>query len=201
MNILLILGIAAAVIVLLLILVVAFSVRVSNNDLKEKQRNGKSLKEEDAKILQGGRERLMALRKMTMQIKEQSLRERGNEVCTLVDKILQTLKEKPTKIKNARQFLNYYLPTLEEVFSKYRQMEESKVSTEQMTAKLKNYLIDVKTALMKLYENLFAEDVFDMAVDMEAMTIAAKREGLLEDKGSEEKIIIEEEKEKIKLTI
>ena len=42
-------------------------------------------------------------------------------------------------------------------------------------------------AMEKQYNGLFDDDKLDLSVDMEALTLACKRDGLLEDENGEEK--------------
>lgn len=176
-------GIAIAVIVALIIVGIVLAVRSSSKDAKRSAGGTKnvSLDEEQAQILAKGRENLMELRRLVMRIKNQEVHNRANEICSTADKILQTLKQKPEKIQNVRQFFNYYLPTLGEILSKYRRIEESGVPHEETTEKVKSYLSDIKRAMDKQYENLFADDILDMSVEMEAMKMAVKRDGLIAD--------------------
>ncbi len=177
-------GIAIAVIVALIIVAIVLAVRASAKDAKTGSGSGTkaaSLDEEQAKVLTKGRENLMELRRLVMRIKNQEVHGKANEICAVADKILQTLKQKPEKIQSVRQFLNYYLPTLGEILSKYRRIEESGVPHAETTEKVNSYLSDIKRAMDKQYENLFADDILDMSVEMEAMKMAVKADGLIAD--------------------
>ena len=116
---------------------------------------------------------------MIMQIHVMEVRREANNVCATLDKILQTLKEKPDKIRASRQCLNYYIPTLTEVLGHFRDLEKKEQLSESMKDKTIAFLKDVQTALSKYYGSLYEDDKLDMEVDMEAMTIAIKRDGLL----------------------
>lgn len=177
-------SIAVAVIVALIVVGIILAVRASNEDEKKRRSAGGaaakvSLDAEQAEILTKGRQRLMELRRLVMKVKNREVHSRANEICGVADKILQTLKQKPEKIQTTRQFLNYYLPTLGEILSKYQRIEESGVPHEETTEKVVSYLGDIKRAMDKQYENLFADDILDMSVEMEAMKMAVKRDGLL----------------------
>lgn len=194
-----IVGIIAAAVVILLFLLIGYSAKVSSEDLKKKKAEGKVPSEDDAELLRTGREKLMHLRRLMLQIKNAGVRGSGNEVCGVIDRILQTLKERPDRIKRMRQFFNYYLPTISEVISRYQRMEGGNVPMEEMTEKVLSYLTDVKAVLEKQYENLFKEDTLDMEVDMEAMTRTARRDGLLTGEAQEEEP--EKKEESIQLTL
>ena len=199
---LLIAGVVIVVIIAALIIgLIAFALSRSKSDAKTVRDNknaGKAtVNSEQSEILAKGRENLMELRKLIVRIKDREIHKKANEVCAVIDKILQTLRENPDKIPNTRQFFNYYLPTLKEVLNKYKRIEDSGVEHTDMTRKVSNYLTDCKNAMDKQYEGLFANDILDMTVDMEAMKQAVKRDGL----ASEEGVAVGEGDDKISLTL
>lgn len=65
-----------------------------------------------------------------------------------------------------------------------------------MPEKIISYLANVQKALDKQYSNLFDDDKLDMTVDMEAMTIAIKRDGLLDEDDFKKMEAAKEEAEK-----
>ena len=179
-------GIAAiAAIVALIVISVVLAVRSSSGNTGKDKKNKASLDAEQLAILSKGRENLMELRRLVMRVKNLEVHHKANEICNVADKILQTLKQKPEKIQTTRQFFNYYLPTLGEILSKYQRIEASGVPHEEMTNKVNSYLVDIKRAMDKQYENLFADDMLDMTVEMEAMKMAVKRDGLISDESVE----------------
>ena len=180
----LIIGIAVAAVVVIGLIAVfglGLALKSSKDTAKAKQKNEVQLDADSAAVLSKGRENLMTLRRLVMQVKESGIHAQGNDVCATIEKILNTLKEKPEKISSVRQLLNYYMPTLGEVLLKYQRIEKSGVDHDDMTEKVKIYLGDVQKAMDKQYENLFTDDMLDMSVDMEAMTMAVKRDGLIAD--------------------
>ena len=137
------------------------------------------LSPEQEEILKKGRSNLSQLRIMAMRVRSTPIRTKATAICGSVEKILNVLREKPESIPAVRQFLNYYLPTLGEIITKYERVERSGVDMQDMTAKVSEYLNKIAAAMDKQYENLFQSDFLDMTVEMEAMTMACKRDGLL----------------------
>ena len=178
-------GIAVAVIVALIVIGIILAVKAGSDDAKKKKavnvKTGSNLDAEQTEVIRKAREQLLELRRLTMRIKNRGVHSKANEICGVADKIIQTLKQKPDKINSVRQFLNYYLPTLGEIISKYKRIEESGVPLEETTEKVQSYLNDIKRAMDKQYESLFADDILDMSVEMEAMKMAVKRDGLISD--------------------
>ena len=184
-----ILGVGLAGIGLIIALVIiglVFAIKGSNDEAKAKKKAA-PVTDEQAKTLSNGREALMELRRLSMRVKDRSIHGKANTICQVIDKILQTLKEKPEKIEKTRQFFNYYLPTLSEILTKYRRIEDSGVPHDDIKEKVDTYLDDIKEAMDKQYHNLFADDMLDMTVDMEAMKMAIKRDGLIADENVEYK--------------
>ena len=140
---------------------------------------GAKLNEEQSEELKEARAGLMNIRRVNMRIHVMDVRNGANQVCASLDKILLALKEKPEKIRDMRQCLNYYIPTLHDVLGNFRDLEAKGQTTPEMQEKATRFLGDVKVALDNKYDSLFNDDKLDMEVDMDAMTLALKRDGLL----------------------
>jgi len=181
--------VVAVLILLLVILVIFFAFQKTDNK--------GNLTDEQAAIFSKGRANLMELRRITMRIRSNEIRSLSNQICATAEKILKTLKEKPDSIPAQRQFFNYYLPTLGSILTKYLRVEKSDVPSQNMEENVVSYLKDIKNAMDKQYENLFENDILDLSVEMEAMTIACKRDGLLSDDSTQ----IQDGERKIDLTL
>lgn len=153
-------------------LVIFFTVQGS----KEKQTAASS---REGELLSKGRESLMEIRRLTVKIKNGTIREKSGQICKTIEKTLQELKEQPKDIPTVRQCLNYYLPTLEGILKKYCKLEESGVPAAEMTEKTISCLGDIQLAMQRQYENLFEDDMLDLTVEMEALKLACRRDGLL----------------------
>lgn len=171
-------GIAGVVIVVLIGLVIYFS--VTGN----KEKNNP---DSPAAVLSKARADLMELRRMQVKIKSREIMSLCREITDTGDKILSVLKQKPQAVSDARQFLNYYLPTLGKILRSYVHLEESGSLTEELKNSTVTHLGEIRKAMEKQYNSLFDNDKLDLSVDMEALTLACKRDGLLEDENGEEK--------------
>lgn len=173
------LGIIVAGVIILVIAVVYFAFR--KTDAKQAEDEKSKLNSQLAK----GRANLMDLRNIGLRIKNSEIRSVNDDICKTVDKILSTLKKQPEDITKMRQFFSYYLPTLTNILKKYVAIEESGVPADNIVQSTINCLGDIKKATEKQYTALFDNDILDMSVEMEALTIACKRDGLLTDKDFE----------------
>lgn len=168
-------GVIAALIAILVAVVIYFAFRKTKG--KEEAPGAVDV----SAVLAKGRSNLMELRRMGMRVKNQQIRKLNEEICGTADKILRTLKEQPEDVHRVRQFFNYYLPTLGNILLKYVRLEESGVPAANMTESTISCLGDIKIAMGKQYTNLFDKDLLDLSVEMEALTLACRRDGLLEE--------------------
>ena len=171
--------IAGIVLVVLIVAIVIIVIACSKSTAKDKKKTG--LSDEASAVLSKGRTQLMDLRRNGMCIKNQQIRTESEVICKSVDKILRTLREQPEDIPEARQFFNYYLPTFGKIISKYLMLERSGIPAQNVTESTISCLPDIKTALEKQHANLFEDDMLDLSVEMEALKVNCKRDGLLAD--------------------
>lgn len=172
---LVIVGIVLLLVILLVVLVIVFSKQ------KPTEKEGTKAATDANAILSKGRSHLMELRRLEMRVKDRRIRTLSEEICRCIDRILRTLKEQPEDIPAVRQFFNYYLPTLGSILLKYVRLEESGVPAAEITENTVSCLNDIRSAMEKQYANLFEDDMLDLSVEMEALTITCKRDGLLDD--------------------
>ena len=132
-----------------------------------------------------------------MQVKNQEVRALATEVCAAIELIIKTLKTEQDNIPSMRQFFNYYLPTTASILTRFVKVEQSGVDMGDMAENAVSCLKDIKSAMDKLYRNLFDDDILDLSVEMEALTLACKRDGLL----NEDELSIPDENSPVKLTL
>ncbi len=194
------------VVTLVFIALIAFVVALmiisfkSNNKEKAEKAAAEGITEltdENASVINNASASLIALRGRVARISNSDIRAAGNAVCEEADKILQALKKNQKQIPTARQFWNYYLPSLGTIVTKFEKIEKSGVPDEQMTEKVHTYLKDIKIALEKLYKSLFDDDKLDLHVEMEAMKMAMQRDGLINNDETE----VKDGEETINLTL
>lgn len=174
-KLLIIFGILA----LLLGLFVAFMLFLAFHQSKDGKKEGKAAGDDE--IFREIRSDLLEIRRMSIQIKDMEIRLLSGQICQIADKILKTLKEQPEEIPDSRQFFRYYLPTFRSILSKYLRMETSGVLEPELGSHVMECLEDIKSAMEKQYDNLFEDDRLDLTVEMEALTLVCKRDGLLDE--------------------
>ena len=198
---LLLLGGIAFVVIIGAIVVAGFK----SADVEAEKRHSKGIEIKDAAGLAAEDEKILKIsRQLIVDERMLSTRINNNEVRALLtpaldkaEDILKVLKSDPKEIQSTKQFLNYYIPTLDEIIKKFIRLEASGVDISQDTEKIKTYLTDINKAMDRQYNNLFDDDKLDLSVEMEAMTLAFKRDGLI----TESEYITEEAPKGIELTL
>ncbi len=168
-------GVAAIGVVALVVLVLFFAFR------KPKKTPEQQKSEVAASTLQKGRTQLMDIRRLAMKIKHPEIRKVSESICSIIDKILRTLKEQPGDVPRVGRFFYYYLPTLQSILTKYTRLESTGIPAEDTAEKTLSCLKDMESAMEKQYLNLFEDDKLDLSVEMAVMTQICKRDGLLAD--------------------
>ncbi|MBQ3501427.1 MAG: 5-bromo-4-chloroindolyl phosphate hydrolysis family protein [Oscillospiraceae bacterium] len=174
-----IIGIIIALILVLIGAVIYFAFR------KPKPGEEETAKAKANRIISDGRNKVMSIRRNVMSIKNTAVKNSGIKVCSGADKILGVLRQKPELMQKNRQFFTYYLPTFGSIIEKYERIEKNEVASEDMVRKVLEHLDDMKIAFEKQYKSLFSGDMLDLTVEIEAMTIACKRDGLLSEEDFE----------------
>ena len=169
-------AIAVGIFVALLVAVVVFFAF-----RQPKAKSSETAGGEEAKVLAKGRSDLLELRQLILRLKNQQIRSLSEECCAISDKIIRALREEPKDIPRARQFFNYYLPTLGEILRKYRILEDSGVQASDTAENVVSCLEVIKTAMEKQYANLFDDDKLDLTVEIEVLKQMCQRDGLIAD--------------------
>ena len=95
------------------------------------------------------------------------------------------MKEHPEKLKQIRQFLNYYLPTTIKLMEQYVTLQNQSLKTENITEgmqKIEDLLDKVIVAFQRQLDALFESDVVDITADIRVMEQMMASEGLTEKK-------------------
>lgn len=142
------------------------SVKISSEDMRK-------LREAEQNILEG--------RNLAIRIKDSEVRTAAADALDASERIIKVLRNQPEEIRRCKQFLNYYVPTLNVIIKKYRTVESSGLDMSETKEKVIKYFKDILKALQKQYESLFDNDKLDLSVEMEAMQLAFKRDGMISE--------------------
>lgn len=168
-------GIAAAAVIVLVAVVIFFAFH------KPKKTPEQLKAETAAAAVRNGRTQLMDIRRLAAKVKDRSISDVSDSICSVAEKILQTVKGQPQKMNDVGRFFRYYLPTLESILAKYIHLETNGTLAEDTSEKTLSCLKDMEAAMEKQYLNLFEADKLDLSVEMEVLMQICRRDGLLTD--------------------
>ena len=69
------------------------------------------------------------IREISAKLESSDIVKNTKEICNTSDKIIDTVIEKPEKIKKIRNFLSYYLPVTKKILERYDEIENQKLNT------------------------------------------------------------------------
>ena len=124
-------------------------------------------------------EYIRLLSKSAEGIRHPKIREQVYHVLLIAKDIIYEHDTGHSKSRNYNQFEKYYVPTLTSVVTNYSSVEAKGMATAKMQKDVMDYLESCGDAFTKMYNNMFSNDILKMEVDMEAMDIIMKRDGLL----------------------
>lgn len=112
-------------------------------------------------------------------IKDKEVKEAAEKVLAKANWLVKTMKEQPEEISRSNQFFIYYVPTIKTVLEKYRTIEQSGLDVEDNKKKVMEFFADTDKAFDSMYEGFFKDEKLDLEVEVEAMQMALKRDGLV----------------------
>ena len=125
------------------------------------------------------------IRQLNDEIPDERMSAQIDLIERLTTQIFDCVKEHPEKLKQIRQFLNYYLPTTIKLMEQYVTLQNQSVKTENITdgmQKIEDLLDKVIVAFQRQLDALFESDVVDITADIRVMEQMMASEGLTEKK-------------------
>ena len=106
-----------------------------------------------------------------------------NEIHDLVAKIIDAISKKPEKVKQAHNFLNYYLPVTVKILRKYDEIENQGLNTSEskkFMSDTKEMIKKIKNAFHEQLSNMYQSDMIDTDAEMKVFETMLKTDGFSE---------------------
>ena len=103
----------------------------------------------------------------------------------LTASVIDQVEKKEDKLKQVRQFMNYYLPTTIKLLEQYVQLQKVGLKGENISSamtRIEEMLDKVIVAFQKQLDSLFERDVVDITADIQVMEQMMASQGLTNDK-------------------
>ena len=136
-------------------------------------------------VIYQGKRAIADIRRLNDEIPDERMSAQIDLIERLTTQIFDCVKEHPEKLKQIRQFLNYYLPTTIKLMEQYVKLQNQSVKTENITEgmqKIEDLLDKVIVAFQRQLDALFESDVVDITADIRVMEQMMASEGLTEKK-------------------
>ncbi|MFU2364075.1 MAG: 5-bromo-4-chloroindolyl phosphate hydrolysis family protein, partial [Clostridiales bacterium] len=104
------------------------------------------------------------IQKMVSQVEDPELSNNISEIHTTVSKIIETVEKKPDKYKKMNNFFGYYLPVTINILTKYDEIENQKLNTEdskKIMESTQKMVKKINEAFKKQLSNLYQSDMID----------------------------------------
>jgi len=153
-------------------------------------------KSDNNKLMRETRVSLAELRNTAMVLQNPDIKSHLNKVCDLIEIIIRNIKAQKGSIQKVRQLFNTYLPALQTIVNKYSMLEKSSQADETLQMNMVQYLERFTEAMTKYNASIFEDDKIDLSIEMKALMMACKKDGLITNT-----VNFEEKDEKIVLKL
>ncbi len=158
---------------------------------KEKKPLETSLNDENLyDILKVANEQAEELEKLTKVLEDEKLINDVKEICSTSKKIVNTLTRKPEKVKQAHNFLNYYLPITIKILKRYDEIENNKLtsqSSKNFMKSVQEMIEKIKIAFNEQLSNMYQTEMIDTDAEIKVFETMLKTDGFIEEIDVEEK--------------
>lgn len=136
-------------------------------------------------VVNQGRRSVERIRQLNDEIPDYKVSAQLKQIEILTASIIDQVEKKEDKLKQTRQFMNYYLPTTIKLLEQYVQMQDVGLRGENISAGMKQIeeLLDkVIVAFQKQLDSLFERDVVDITADIQVMERMMAAQGLTQNR-------------------
>ena len=140
-------------------------------------------------VVRQGRQSVRRLQEINEDIPDYKVSAQLKQIEILTASIIDQVERKEDKLKQTRQFMNYYLPTTIKLLEDYVQLQNVGMKGENITAgmqKIEELLDKVIVAFQKQLDSLFERDVVDITADIQVMEQMMASHGLTADRDFKE---------------
>lgn len=136
-------------------------------------------------VIRQGRQSVKRIQELNDDIPDFKISAQLKQIEILTASIIDQVEKKEDKLKQVRQFMNYYLPTTIKLLEQYVQLQNVGLKGENITAgmqQIEELLDKVIVAFQKQLDSLFERDVVDITADIQVMEQMMASQGLTNQK-------------------
>ena len=121
---------------------------------------------------------------ISKQLEDAKLVQNVKDICATSDKIINTVEKKPEKLKQVRNFLNYYLPVTIKILERYDEIENQKLTTlesKKFMKAVESMIEKIKNAFEEQLSNIYQTEMVDTDAELKVFESMLKSDGFLDE--------------------
>ena len=139
---------------------------------------------EDKEALRKAQDMVRKLRDISTKLESSNIVKNTKEICNTSDKIINTVIDKPQKIKKIRNFLIYYLPVTYSILERYDEIENQKlntVETRKFMNSVEEMILKIKQAFEQQLSNIYQTEMIDTDAELKVFETMLKSDGFIDN--------------------
>jgi len=135
-------------------------------------------------VIRQGRASVRRIQELNDDIPDFKISAQLKQIEILTASIIDQVEKQEDKLKQTKQFMNYYLPTTIKLLEQYVQLQNVGMKGENIEngmRQIENLLDKVIVAFQKQLDSLFEQDVIDITADIQVMEQMMASQGLTEN--------------------
>lgn len=132
------------------------------------------------KILDSAKDESKDIYNMRNKIEDEDLKKYIINISTSANKIISTIEKEPKKIRKIANFFDYYLPVTLSIITRYDEIENQNLSSQEMKEFISSTKLMLKSAdeaFNKILERLYQNDMINIDADMKVFNSMLKADG------------------------
>jgi 5-bromo-4-chloroindolyl phosphate hydrolysis protein len=159
-------------------------IQEDKNKLDQKIQDANSLKPDDRKIIDEGRQFVIKIRNANIAIPGEEISRKLDRLEEVTGKIFDFVETHPDKLNEIRKFTEYFLPTTLKLLDAYRELDEQPIEGENIASakkEIEDTMDTINLAFENLLDDLFEEAALDISTDISVLQTMLAQEGLTDN--------------------
>ena len=138
----------------------------------------------DKATLNEAKELVKKMNDVIYKLEDKELVNNAKQISSTSSKIIETIGKKPNKLKNARNFLNYYLPVTLKILERYDEIENQKLTTDsakKFMDQVEEMIEKIKDAFEKQLSSIYQEEIVDTDAELKVFESMLKSDGFVDE--------------------
>ena len=138
----------------------------------------------DKEALNEAKQYVKKMEDLIYKLEDKTLVENSKKICATSNNIIETIEKKPNKLKNARNFLNYYLPVTLKILERYDEIENQKLNTnsaKKFMNSVEGMIEKIRDAFEKQLSSIYQEEIVDTDAELKVFESMLKSDGFVDE--------------------